>query len=126
MAIPTIFVGLLLSLMGAYGYFGTGTHSVTALIPAFFGIPLLVCGVLARNDGMRKIAMHVAVTLGLIGFIGAAARAIPKLPALFAGTAEKPLAVEMQSAMALVCLIYVVMCVRSFIAARKAREAAAS
>jgi hypothetical protein len=38
---------------------------------------------------------------------------------------EHPIAVEDQAAMAVICLVYVLLCVRSFIAARRTRINAA-
>ena len=57
----TIALGSLLILIGVGFYFGTGATSVTALIPAFLGIPMAVAGVLARRESLRKHAMHAAV-----------------------------------------------------------------
>ncbi|MCH7603945.1 MAG: hypothetical protein IIB54_14375, partial [Planctomycetes bacterium] len=69
----------------------------------------------------RKHAMHGAVLLGLLGFVGALMRPVMKL------FGEEPfelnMAVGSQLAMAAICLVFVVLCVRSFIAARKSREA---
>ena len=67
----TIIFGLLLTLLGVSGYSLSGTSSVTALIPALFGLLLLVLGFLARSESDRKHAMHVAATVGLVGFAGA-------------------------------------------------------
>jgi hypothetical protein len=116
----TIAVGLILIGLGLGGYFGTGTPSVTALIPAFFGGPILLLGVLALKDGMRKHAMHTAVLLGLIGFLASAGRAIAVLAK---GEIKLPVALAMTIAMAVVCGIFVALCIRSFVQARRAREA---
>ena len=119
MANLTVRVGLVLILMGLGGYLATGMASVTALIPAFFGLPIAVLGQIAKNEARRKHAMHGAVLLGLIGFLGSA-RGLLALPQLLAGTAERPTAVAMQALMALLLAVFVVLCVRSFIAARRA------
>jgi uncharacterized membrane protein len=116
----TIIVGLILIALGLGGYFGTATTSVTALIPAFFGLPILLLGVLAHKDSMRKHAMHGAVLLGLLGFIGGVVRAVQ---VLLKGEITHPTAFTMTCAMAVVCAIFVALCVRSFIQARKARMA---
>src|SRR5688572_32328469 len=71
MAHTTIVFGLLLTGLGLVGYFLAGGVSVTALIPAFFGIVLLALGFLARSEPMRKHAMHAAAAVALIGFLGA-------------------------------------------------------
>lgn len=122
MAQLTQTVGWILTLMGVAGYFGSGMASVTALIPAFFGLPLVLLGRLARDESKRKHVMHAAVLLGLLGFAGSVPGLL-KLPSLFTGGAERPMAVAMQSAMALLLAFFVVSCVRSFIAARRARDA---
>ena len=116
-ALTTIIVGLLLTALGFVGYFLTQV-SVTALIPAFFGIVLLVLGFLARAEPMRKHAMHAASAVGLIGFIGA-------LLSLLRGPLEaRPaLANISQIAMAVITAVFVVLCVKSFRDARRARAA---
>ena len=48
-----------------------GGISVTALIPAFFGLPLVVLGFLARSESIRRHAMHAAAALALVGWAGA-------------------------------------------------------
>ncbi len=119
MAKIAIAFGLVLIALGVGSYWGTGRVSVTALIPAFFGLPLLIAGVLALHDRMRKHAMHAAAVIALLGLAGTVSGLI-KLPALLTGGAlERPAAVAVQSAMALVCLAFVLLCVRSFVKARR-------
>jgi hypothetical protein len=114
----TIVIGLILIALGLGGYFGTGTSSVTALIPAFFGGPILLLGVLALKESLRKHAMHAAVMIGLLGFLGAIVRVVQ---VLMAGEIKLPIAFAMTCATAVVCGVFVALCVRSFIQARKAR-----
>ena len=119
----TIGLGLVLIALGLGSYFGAGRVSVTALIPAFFGLPLLLLGLVAVNERMRKTAIHFAVVTGLLGFAGTV-RGLLKLPVLLSGgQVERPTAVAVQSAMAVVCLVYVLLCVWSFIKARRAGAA---
>ncbi len=47
MAKITFGLGLVLIVLGLGAYFGTGRESLTALIPAFFGLPLALLGVVA-------------------------------------------------------------------------------
>ena len=123
MAKITIGLGLVLIALGLGGYLGTGRASVPALIPAFFGLPLLLLGLVALNERMRKHAIHIAVIVGLLGCAGTA-RALMKLPVLLTGgEIARPTAVAIQAAMAIVCLIYVLLCVRSFVKARRAGAA---
>jgi hypothetical protein len=115
----TLVLGTLLILLGAGFYLGTGATSVTALIPAFLGIPIVIAGALARRPAWRRQAMHGAVLLALLGFLGSA-RGLLQLPALLGGgELARPVAVLAQSITALLCLAFVVLAVNSFIQARR-------
>jgi hypothetical protein len=117
----TLLVAVLLIAIGLGGFVGSANHAPTALIPAVLGAVLAICAALARNAKVRMHAMHVAVLVALLGFVGSIRGAL-QLPALFAGqTVARPLAVASQSATAVLCLAYVVVAVRSFIQARRAR-----
>jgi hypothetical protein len=72
--------------------------------------------------------MHIAVTAGLIGFIGAAARVVVEYKHAQGGALSAPaeVAVEYQTAMAGICLVFVLLCVRSFISARRGRTQSAT
>ena len=123
MARTTILFGLALIVLGVVGYFATERVSITALIPAFFGVPLVLLGWAALNERYRRHAMHVAVALGLLGFLGSA-RGLIALPRLMSDAGvERPAAVAAQATMAILMLVYVSLGVRSFIAARRARRA---
>lgn len=113
----TIIFGLLLIATGLVGYFGTGAESLTALIPSAIGIILLLCGFIAANEKFRMAAMHVAVSIGLLGALGL----IPQLMKENQPTA----ALASKITTLILCIAFVGLCVRSFIQARKAREAAA-
>lgn len=118
----TLTFGTLLVLLGLGGYFGTGAESPTALIPSFVGIVLIICAALARMGRvMNLIFAHVAVLIGAVGGIGGLAMSLPKL--LSGADLARPFAVYLQLAMGLILIVYTILCVRSFIAARKARTA---
>src|SRR5579863_5746783 len=78
MAKVTLVFAVLLVVLGLVGYFGTGSQHATALIPTWFGLALGVFGFLAisPNPGRRKLFMHINVTIGLLGFLGAFIQAI--------------------------------------------------
>jgi hypothetical protein len=124
MAKTTIGFGVALILLGGISFFATGSIHPTALIPAYFGLALTICGVLANSpdDKRRMIVMHIAVTIGLLGFLGSGVMAIIETAKSRGGPLAHPAAVESQVVMALVCLAYVGLCVRSFIAARRGRK----
>ncbi|HEX8289694.1 MAG TPA: hypothetical protein VF556_17055 [Pyrinomonadaceae bacterium] len=120
----SIACGILLMLIGVIGYaYGMidGKASLTALIPALFGLVLVALGAVSRaKEHLQKHLMHGAVMVGLIGFI-ATASSFFKIPALLNGTAERPAAIIAQLATAAVCLIFVLLCVKSFADARRNR-----
>jgi len=123
MAITTVLTGVLLVALGAGGYIGTGSEHKTALIPALFGILILICGLLAQNAARRATVMHIAVLLGTLGFLGSIVGFLKGVNGEAMRT--RPIAVEAQGVMALVTAIFVGLCVQSFIKARKARTGAA-
>lgn len=119
----TIGFGLALVALGIAGYFGTGRASLTALIPLAFGALLVVCGALARRAGLRRHAMHGAAVVALLGFLGPL-RVLPQMLALVSGGAvAHRAAVVDQLVMMVLCGVLLVLCVRSFVAARRARTA---
>jgi hypothetical protein len=107
--------GLILIVLGVASYTLTGRTSMTAMIPAFFGVVLVLCALIARKESARKHAMHAAVAVGMLGLLGALTRAVP---AALAGDATRP-AVIAQLIMGALMLVYVGLGVRSFVEARR-------
>ena len=119
MANVAIGFGVALLVLGLVGYVGSGMVSPTALIPAVFGVLLILLGVMARNPARRKLAMHIAVLVGLLGFVGSV-RGLGTAMRMLAGEpVERPVATVAQAIMAILTLAFTVMCVRSFINARR-------
>ena len=116
----TRLVGLLLIVLGLIGYFGTGGVSVTALIPAFFGAVFIILAIVARSEAARKHAMHAAVALALIGFLGT----LRVIGPIMNGQIGRP-AVVAQLIMGVLLAAYVALGVKSFRDARRARKSAA-
>ena len=110
----TILFALGLAALGVGAWLAAGQSSITALIPAFFAVPLALAGLAARREGWRRHAMHAAAFIALLGAGGALSRAIP---AVLAG--ELRLASVSQLLMGLALLVYLALCVRSFILARR-------
>lgn len=124
-----IVFGVLIALVGVAGY--VATHFWHAFIPVVLGALLVIFGAVANTEDVKRrmVAMHIAATLGVLGFLGT----IPGLVALggylsghhqdeVAGIAVgHKMAAEVQSATCILCLIFVLLCVRSFIAARRGR-----
>jgi hypothetical protein len=122
MAKMTMVFGFLLVAISLGFWAALGRTDMAALHPAGVGVLLLVCGALANTENAKRrmLWMHIAVTLGLIGFLITGIRAIIQIAH---GTAVG-LAFDERAVVALVCLAFVGLCVRSFISARRARTAA--
>jgi hypothetical protein len=116
--------GLLLIGLGLVGYFAPTTlgsvgpegTSPTALIPAGFGAVLLLCGLIVEmKPTTRKHVMHFAAMVGLLGAIGGVMPLMrTKMDMEKSGSVAGLL-------MIVICAIFVVLCVRSFVLARIAR-----
>ena len=120
----TIGCGVLLAIVGLVGYVSTGSVHPTALIPMWIGLVLGISGILATNPARRMLWMHVAVTIGLLGFLGTIPGVIGVVKMAMGSTVARPTAAIYQAITWVICLIFVALCVRSFIAARRSRVAA--
>ncbi len=115
----TRLVGIALAVLGVVSYLATGRTSVTALIPAFFGIVLIVLAWVGRNEPARRHAMHAAMVVALLGIGGTAARLVP---GIVGGTLDLArAAVWAQIATVVLLAWYLAKGIQSFRAARLAR-----
>lgn len=121
MVMATRVIGLLLLITGPVAYAVTGGQSPTALAPSVVGLLLLVLGLLAGREERRRTFIHAALVVSLLGVL-ASGMPLRDLPDLLAGNAERPAAVVTSAIMAVLCLIHLVLGVRSFLAARRARQ----
>lgn len=117
MAKITLIFSVLLILLGLIGFYGTGAIHHTALIPAWIGLVLGFGGLLSisESEARRKLFAHVNVTIALLTFIGDAVEIARNL--IKGGANSTALASKL--ALAVLLLVYIVLCVRSFIAARR-------
>lgn len=112
---------IVLGLVGYLGWesIGASKQSVTALIPAFVGLPMLLGGLVALKSTMA--GMHIAVLFSALGALAGLGRLIPgAIKGELTGPGPVLIAI-----MAAICLFFTVMAIRSFKAARRAREASA-
>ena len=120
----TIIIGVMLILIGIGGYgYGasTGNASPTALIPSVIGLIIVVLGGIATNERWRKHAMHAALLIALLGFIGTV-MGIPKTISLLQGAEiERPAAALAQTLTAVLCLVLLAFGINSFVQARRQR-----
>jgi hypothetical protein len=117
----TLVFSVLLFALGFAGYLGTGSSHSTALIPAWIGVALGFGGLLAISpyESRRKLFMHINVTIGLVGFLGGAVEVVRTFVrgSIIDETAMAALTSKL--ALTALLLIYLLLCVRSFIAARR-------
>ena len=125
MARLTIALGVLLILIAIAGFVATGSAHPTALIPGGFGILFILFGALASSEDAKKrmLWMHIAVTVALLAFLGTIKADIDVIRLSHGVSFPHPIAIEEKAAMSLLCLLFVLLCVRSFIAARRTRLA---
>lgn len=123
MARWALLFGLILVLIGIFGYMG-GNHTSAVLMPAYFGILLGVLGATARTgrEKTRMVAMHIAATVAVVGFLITASSIwdyVQMQRSQFIG--DKTI-VEEHAATSLILLFFVLLCVVSFIGARRSRQ----
>lgn len=111
--------GVIFIILGLVAYFGISSESITALIPAFLGLPMLILGWVAQNEKYLKHAMHGAAVLALLGFGGTVGGLIKFFRMIGGEQFERGSAITVQAIMALLCLIFLIFAVRSFIDARR-------
>jgi hypothetical protein len=104
-----IMLGTVLVALGVGAYVLSDFASVTALIPAFFGILIAVLGVAGyqRTDRQRLSAYGIGL-LAVLGVLGST-RGLPDIIALLTGGAvESTIAAVSQGTMIVVCLVLLV------------------
>lgn len=117
----TVVIGSVLVVLGVVAYAATAAASVTALIPSFVGVLLLLCAAAARKPAWHRHGIHAALVVALLGALGSLMN-VARIGEVFAGTAERPAAVIVSTLMFVLLVGYIVMGVRSFVAARRARS----
>ena len=112
-----IFFGVLLMALGLGDYYGATEATWTVVIPAVLGLVILCLGVAALlKRSWHRSAMHAAVIVGLVGFVATMhalydfGKVILQNPPLLA-----------KSTMALLCGLFVILSVKSFLTARLGR-----
>jgi len=126
MARITLIFAFLMVVLGEAGYLDGQLHK-TALIPVWFGVALGLFGFLAiraKTEKGRMTLMAHQREHRAAGISGGAAR---RFAAMFLATAHghspDMIALASKVTMAVLMGIYVALCVQSFIAVRRARQA---
>lgn len=119
MRLNTLITGLLCIAVGIYSYTQgtpkaeTGIVSKTALIPAWIGIVFLIAATLSHlKPLLHKHAMHLAALASLVGLLGAT------MPIKVRGLDFSQASVQGSVLLFLACGTFLLLAIRSFIAAR--------
>jgi len=118
MPIVGVVFGVILIILGIAGYFGGEPKSITAFIPSVVGLVLLIASAISFKECRLKMGMHIAATIGLLGFVAPFGRIIPTV---IKGEFTLGLATGCMIAMSGICLVFVLLCVKSFIDARRGK-----
>jgi hypothetical protein len=133
MAVISMVFGFLMTVLGATLYGAAwyrhvaepaqypGNPSPTALFPAAFGIALIILGMVARRSSSERTRMHVmhaAATVGLLGIITPLVRLGMRINEFAWSMATTGLVV-----LAGLNVVFMILCVKSFIDVRRARKA---
>ena len=112
---------ILIGILGAVAGQLNGRYSHTAWIPAVFGVLLAACGFIAwKKENLRKHVMHAALLVALLGLVGTLFS--PGIRnAISTGHVGDGTSFAAQVAMAAVCLLFLILGIKSFIDARRSR-----
>ena len=111
----SLIYGIFLILWGIGVSYLSDSNSITSYIPSIFGLPILLFAVLALLvPSKKKLLMHIVVTFGLIIFLGG----LDFFRSL-GNPFENVWADSSKLMMMITGFIFTLLCVKSFIFARK-------
>jgi uncharacterized membrane protein (UPF0136 family) len=119
MVTVTYIYAVLLFILGIVGYFASGRASITALIPAFFGIVLFVLGLLGRGEKTRRWVIGAAIVLAIVGFFATVSGLYDLTAMLDNGQVARPGAVISRSVMSVLSLAYLGVAIGSALSSRR-------
>jgi len=113
--------------IGTFGLLGFDFSSWTPLIPAFFGLPILVLGIVAQQgNGSFLLVVGGAVLLAILAFAGTVS-SLMEVPALLSGSpVGRPMAVLEQAITALLTGTYILIALQAVFAQRAERRSTQS
>ena len=111
----SLIYGLFLILWGAAVSYLSASNSITSYIPSMFGLPILFFAIQALLiPSKKKLLMHIVVTFGLIVFLGG----LDFLRSI--GNPFENIWADSSKLMMLITgAIFTLLCIKSFIFARK-------
>ena len=93
------------------------SQSITSLIPAIFGIPILILSFIAKKlPNKKKVLMHIVVLIGMIIFLGG----LDIIRGLIQGNIFTNIWASSSKLMMMISgLVFTILCIKSFIYNRK-------
>jgi len=113
--------GVLFIILGIVAYVATSMVSVTALIPAFFGIVFVAIGALGRKESLSKPSLYAALVLAVIGLFGSFSGIPQVITLVTGGDLARPAASISRAIMAVLLIAMVFSLVRALRASRGTR-----
>ena len=111
----SILYGLFLVAWGFSISLLSGSSSITSFIPAFIGFPLILIGFISMvRPSLRKALMHIAVLIGVFAFLGGLDFFRGMFANYYAGMSKLMLMVT--------GFLYLYVCIKSFLFARRQRK----
>ena len=111
----TTLYGLFMVIWGISISLISGSSSITSMIPAFIGVPLVFIGFVSMiKPTFRKALMHIAVVIGIIAFLGGLDFFRGMFNNYYAGLSKLMLLIT--------GFVYVYFCVQSFIFVRRQKK----
>jgi hypothetical protein len=111
----SLIYGIFLILWGIGVSYLSDSNSITSYIPSIFGLPILLFAVLTLLiPSKKKLLMHIVVTFGLIIFLGGL-----DFFRSFGNPFENVWADSSKLMMMITGFLFTLLCVKSFIFARK-------
>ena len=91
------------------------SSSITSLVPAFIGFPLILIGFISMlKPTFRKALMHIAVLIGILAFLGGLD--------FFRGMFNNYYAGQSKLMLLITGFVYVYFCVQSFLFVRRQKK----
>ena len=111
----TTLYGLFMVIWAFSVSFVSESSSLTSMIPAFIGLPLVFIGIISTiKPTFRKALMHIAVLIGAIAFLGGLDFFRSMFSNYYAGLSKLMLMIT--------GFVYIYFCVQSFIFVRRQKK----
>ena len=113
----TMIYGIFLIVWGIGVTILSDSQSITSLIPAIFGLPIIILSFFAKKfPDRKKLLMHIVVLIGLIIFLGG----LDLIRGLIQGNIFVNLWASSSKFMMIISgLVFTILCIKSFIFNRK-------